>query len=127
MEPVIDFWERVHAMCERDPRYRREAYEFVMRALEHTTRKVVGKRRHISAQELLAGAVDLARLEFGDLAWTVFGDWGIGVSEDFGAIVYALVNVGLLSRQPEDSLEDLKGGIDVRAQLEPPPRPQRRA
>jgi len=61
-----------------------------MRALEHTTRKIVGKRRHISGQELLAGVVELARLEFGDLAWVVFGEWGITKSEDFGAIVYAL-------------------------------------
>lgn len=124
--PVFDFWEKVHAICEQDPRFRREAYEFVMRALEHTTARVVGPRRHVSGQELLAGIVDLARQEFGDLAWTVFREWGITGSEDFGAIVFALVGEGLLGRQPEDSLQDFSGGIDLKHELEPPQSPNER-
>ena len=122
---MFDFWEKVHAICEQDPRFRREAYEFVMHALEHTTARVVGPRRHVSGQELLAGIVDLARLEFGDLAWTVFREWGITKSEDFGEIVFALVGDGLLGRQPEDSLEDFVGGIDLRHELEPKNSPHR--
>ena len=124
--PVFDFWEKVHAICERDPRYRREAYEFVMRALDHTTSRVVGQRRHVSGQELLAGIVELARQEFGDMAWAVFREWGICSGEDFGAIVFTLVGEGLLGRQPEDSPEDFRGGINLQAELGPPsstPRP----
>jgi uncharacterized repeat protein (TIGR04138 family) len=124
--PVFDFWEKVHAICERDPRFRREAYEFVMRALENTTSRVVGERRHVSGQELLQGIVDLAREDFGELAWTVFNEWGITQSEDFGAIVFALVGEGLLGRQPDDTIGDFEGGIDVKSALAPPPqRPQR--
>jgi len=118
--PVFDFWDKVHAICERDPRYRREAYEFVMRALEYTTARLPGPRGHVSGQELLAGIVDLARQEYGDLAWIVFREWGIHESADFGAIVFTLVGEGLLGRQPEDSPEDFKGGIDVQHELEPP-------
>ena len=78
MEPaVFDFWERVHAIREKDPRYRREAYEFVMRGLEHTTQRVVGQRRHVSGQELLRGLIDLARQDYGELAWAVFTEWGV--------------------------------------------------
>jgi uncharacterized repeat protein (TIGR04138 family) len=124
--PVFDFWEKVHAICDRDPRYRREAYEFTMRALEHTTTRVVGPRRHVSGQELLRGIVDLARQEYGELAWAVFREWGIRESSDFGAIVFTLVGEGLLGRQPDDSPADFAGGIDVQAELEPPsssPRP----
>src|SRR5690349_2872327 len=123
--PVFDFWEKVHAICERDPRFRREAYEIVLRALETTTSRVVGERRHVSGQELLQGIVDLAREEFGELAWTVFNEWGITRSEDFGAIVFALVGEGLLGRQPDDSIQDFEGGIDVKSALAPPHRPQR--
>ena len=118
--PVFDFWERVHAICERDPRFKREAYEFVMRALDYTTSRVVGQRRHVSGQELLQGIVDLARQEFGEMGWAVFREWGIRSSEAFGALVFTLVGEGLLGRQPEDSLDDFKGGIDVQAELEPP-------
>jgi uncharacterized repeat protein (TIGR04138 family) len=74
-----------------------------------------------SGQELLAGIVDLAKEEYGGLAWTVFSEWGIARSEDFGAIVFALVEEGLLGRQPEDSIHDFEGGIDLRKELEPPP------
>ena len=124
--PLFDFWEKVHAICERDARFRREAYEFVMRALEHTTARVIGPRRHVSGQELLAGVVELARQEFGDLAWTVFREWGVTRSEDFGAIVFALVGDGLLGRQPEDSIQDFSGGIDLKHELEPPKSPHQR-
>ena len=128
MEPAIDdFWERVHAICARDPRFRREAYEFVMRGLEHTTQRVVGQRRHVSGQELLRGLIDLARAEYGELAWTVFNEWGVSRSEDFGAIVFHLVGEGLLGRQPDDSIEDFAGGLDLKAELEPPPRARPRA
>jgi uncharacterized repeat protein (TIGR04138 family) len=98
-----------------------------MRALEHTTSRIVGQRRHISGQELLRGLVELAREEFGELAWTVFHEWGIGRSEDFGRIVFHLVEEGVLGRQPEDSIDDFAGGIDLRAELEPPARPRPRA
>jgi uncharacterized repeat protein (TIGR04138 family) len=123
MEPALfDFWERVDTICERDPRFRREAYEFVMRGLEYTTERLTGPRRHVHGQELLQGLVDLARLEYGELAWTVFHEWGIAGSEDFGTIVFHLVGEGLLGRQPEDRIEDFAGGLDLRGELEPPPR-----
>ncbi len=125
MEPaVFDFWERVHAIREKDPRFRREAYEFVMRGLEHTTQRVVGQRRHVSGQELLRGLIDLARQDYGELAWAVFHEWGVTRSEDFGTIVFHLVADGLLGRQPDDTLADFGGGIDLQVELEPPARPR---
>lgn len=128
MEPaVFDFWEHVHAICERDPRFRREAYEFVMRGLEHTTQRVAGVRRHVSGQELLRGLIDLARQDYGELAWAVCTEWGVKRSEDFGTIVFHLVGEGLLGRQPDDTIEDFAGGLDLRRELEPPPRAQPRA
>ena len=121
--PVFDFWDRVHALTERDPRFRREAYEFVMRALEHTTTRLVRERRHVTGQELLRGLVDLARDEFGDLALAVFHEWGVHRSEDFGEIVFHLVEEGLLGRQPEDSPTDFAGGIHLDTELNPRPAP----
>jgi uncharacterized repeat protein (TIGR04138 family) len=117
----------VHEIVERDPTYRREAYEYAMRALEHTTTRVIRQRRHVSGQELLRGVCDLARQEFGDLAWTVFHEWGVRTGEDFGTVVFHLVEAGVLGKQPGDSIEDFAGGIDLRAELEPPARPSRPA
>ncbi len=128
MEPTVsEFWERVHGIVESDPRFRREAYEFAMRALEHTTTRVIRQRRHVSGQELLSGVIDLAKQEFGDLAWTVFQEWGVKSGEDFGTIVFHLVEAGVLGKQPGDAIEDFAGGIDLRAELEPPARPSRPA
>jgi len=123
--PVFDFWEKVHALCERDPRFKREAYQFVLHALDHTTSRVVGPRRHVSGQELLSGIVDLAREEYGELAWTVFEEWGITRSEDFGAIVFAMVGEGMLGREPTDSIHDFEDGIDVKSELQLKSRPRR--
>lgn len=125
VEPaVFEFWERVHAICEQDPRYRREAYEFVLRGLEHTMSRIVGEHRHVSGQELLQGLVDLARQEFGDMAWIVCQEWGIRTSEDFGSIVFHLVEAGLLGKQPGDTIDDFAGGVDLKAELEPKAHPR---
>ena len=40
---------------------------------------------------------------------TVFNHWGISETEHFGEIVFHLVEVGLLTKTDEDSLEDFKG------------------
>jgi uncharacterized repeat protein (TIGR04138 family) len=113
------FWEVVDALSEREPRFRREAYGFVVAALGATvralpeSRKADIDRRHLSGAELVIGVVRLARAEFGALADAVFREWGVTRSEDLGAIVFQLVESGQLSARPEDSLEDFSGGPDL--------------
>ena len=40
------------------------------------------------------------------MASTVLDYWGITSTEDLGRIVFLLIEVGLLARQPSDKLED---------------------
>ena len=113
------FLDLIETIRERDPRYRREAYLFVMQALDRVVRRLP-QPRHVSGQELLRGAVELARDQFGPLAYTVLREWGVAASPDVGRIVFQLVDAGLLGREPSDRLEDFEGGLELAAELAPP-------
>ncbi len=95
----------------RDPRYPVEAYRFVYEALDHTLSRI-GERRHVSGQELLDGIRDFARSRFGPLARMVFDCWNIRRTEDFGEIVFNLVEADLMSRTETDTREDFANGFD---------------
>jgi uncharacterized repeat protein (TIGR04138 family) len=113
------FWEAVDRLRESDPSYRREAYGFVLAAVGHTVRGLSRERladpekRHLSGQELLHGAVQLARREFGLMAPTVFREWGVLASTDVGEIVFQLIGEGQLQARREDRREDFAGGPDL--------------
>jgi uncharacterized repeat protein (TIGR04138 family) len=121
--PETPFWEAVDALCARHPRYRREAYGFVVAALAFAVGELPAERRsdplrrHLSGSELVTAVIRLARREFGGLSETVFREWGVTRSEDVGAIVFELVSCGQLSARPEDRLEDFQGGPDLIASL----------
>src|SRR5687767_5762002 len=110
----------------RDPRYTYEAYEFVFEALKFTQRNLgrqppedpespdlLDKQHHVSGPELLRGARDLALREFGLMARTVFRMWGIHKTDDFGEIVFNLVESNLMSKTDEDSREDFRNLFDL--------------
>jgi uncharacterized repeat protein (TIGR04138 family) len=94
-----------------DPRYKVEAYIFVMTALEYTLAKM-RRAGHLTGRELLEGLRDYARAKFGLMAKTVFEHWGVTRTEDFGVIVFNLVDRGILGKTEEDSLEDFKDVYD---------------
>jgi uncharacterized repeat protein (TIGR04138 family) len=113
------FWDAVDRVREREPRYRREAYGFVIAALGATVQALPVERqrdplrRHLSGAELVAGLIALARSEFGVMAPTVFREWGATTSEDIGRMVFQLVECGQLSARDEDSLEDFRDGPEL--------------
>ncbi len=68
--------------------------------------------RHVSGQELLNGIRALALEQFGPMTVTVLEEWGVRRCEDFGEIVFNMVDNNLLAKTAEDSREDFKGGYD---------------
>ena len=72
----------------RDTRYRLEAYGFVLMGMEFFFAKT-GERRH------------------------VLGRWGILATDDFGYIVYNLISIGVMSKQPSDRVEDFFHVFDL--------------
>lgn len=114
---VGDFWMAVEQIRERDPRYARDAYAFVMDGLDHTV-SALEERRHVTARELLYGLCAFAREKFGMLAFDVLQSWGIRSGSDVGAIVFHLIDAGILSRRDEDAREDFDTPLDFKQALE---------
>ncbi len=95
----------------REARYDERAYLFVLAALEYC-QQALTERRHLTGRELAVGCRDLALTRYGVLARTVLDHWGVRDSKDLGEIVFALVDVGLLASQPNDSKEEFVGVFD---------------
>jgi uncharacterized repeat protein (TIGR04138 family) len=105
--PELQFAEgvlaRLHA---RDgSRFNERAYLFVLSSVEFLQNRL-DARRHVTGSELSWACRDLALERFGLLARTVLDCWGIRATADFGRIVYALVEIGLLSTQDGDTEAD---------------------
>ena len=117
-DEAVDFDEAVRRCTRsRDRRYSVHAYEFVYLALGFTQqamgRDSSGKeerRRHISGQELLEGIRRLAIDRFGLLALPVMKQWGVHRTEDFGEIVFNLVECGQLRKTEQDTRSDFANG-----------------
>lgn len=126
---TVNFDEVLDRILGKDPRYQRDAYLFVREALDHTQKLVnrttkaesrqaattetgEAKVRHVSGQELLAGIRSYALEQFGPMALTVLREWGVRTCEDFGEIVFNMVENSLLAKTKKDSRDDFKGGYD---------------
>ena len=64
--------------------------------------------QHVSGQQLCMGLRDFAIDRFGLLAPVVLCQWGIHRTEDFGAIVFRMVELELLRTSPQDSTDDFR-------------------
>ncbi len=120
VNPASELLEKVARITKQDPRYKPEAYFFVLAAL-HFTVSHLPERRHITGQELLAGIRIYGLDQFGPLARQVFEYWRIRSTEDFGRIVFALVEAKLLGKTEEDSLADFKEVYDFSEAFDPDP------
>jgi len=119
MAMFVDFEEGIKAILQRDKRYAREAYEFVREALDYT-RVWMERKGHVSGQELLEGIRKYALEQFGPMSKTVLNMWGIKNCEDFGRIVFNLVEQRVLAKTPQDSIEDFREGYDFDEAFEKP-------
>ncbi len=119
------------AIRSRAAEFPEEAFEFVRDGLRHTVETVhaeaerecsrglatdlaepIEDQRHVSGQQLCLGLRDLALQRYGLLAGTVLTRWGVKKTEDFGVIVYAMIDRKELRAGDRDSFEDFKGVFD---------------
>jgi uncharacterized repeat protein (TIGR04138 family) len=112
---------KLFEIVRHDERYAYEAYEFIFEALEYTLH-MLGKQdaekeetvaRHVSGAELMQGVRELALREFGLMARTVFRQWGVNATGDFGNIVFNLIEAELMSKTAEDNLADFQDQYDL--------------
>ncbi len=119
MSDERDFETEVRRLCAEDGRYAPAAYHFLLEGLDYTIKllgreKAQGIERHVGGVELLDGIRRYALLQLGPMARFVFESWGVRRTEDFGSIVFRLIEAGLLSRQESDSLQDFVDVFDFR-------------
>ena len=86
-----------------------------MLAALHLSVSKFKKPKHISEEQLLEGIREYASEQYGAMARTVLNYWGIHKTDDFGEIVFGLVDVGILRKQPGDKAEDFHDVYDFEA------------
>ena len=112
----VNFEEGLELLLANDTRYRRGAYLFLREALDHT-HKMLGKEdseaiHHVTGGQLLDGIREYAGQQFGPMALTVLADWGVHKCQDWGEIVFAMVEYNLLKTTEQDSRDDFKDRYD---------------
>lgn len=121
---ALDFDKAVDQILHRDARYHREAYSFVRDALDHTQKNIVRANkegmRHVSARELLDGIRAYGLQVYGPMTMLVLNDWGIHSCDDFGAIVFNLIEGGLFAKTDQDNREDFKSGYHFEEAFQKP-------
>lgn len=108
-----DFSEAIEILLKEDRRYDREAYLFLRDALEFTVKlsrkpREHGSDPHVSGQQLLEGIRQYALKQYGPMVVTVFNYWRVRKCEDFGEMVYALIEMGIFGKRDTDSIEDFR-------------------
>ena len=71
-----------------------------------------GKSVHISGQKLLEALRELTIESFGKRAKATLNSWGIFKCEDFGEIVFNLVEAQLLAKSTDDDKAEFQNGFD---------------
>ena len=105
--------DKLRDVVAQNPRYAREAYEFVSEALAFTSQSL-DKQGHVTGQELCDGARQLALERFGYMARTVLESWGVQATDDFGQLVYIMIGADLLRKADADSIDDFHDLYDFR-------------
>ncbi|MSU33283.1 MAG: hypothetical protein EXS25_11655 [Pedosphaera sp.] len=114
------------SLLANDSRYTRDSYEFLREALEFTQRQIKrspNAARHVSGQELLDGIREFALKQYGPMTQLVLQEWGIYRCEDFGEIVFNMIDYQILKKTSNDSREDFKGGYEFNEAFKKPFQP----
>lgn len=118
--PIVVDWTLLKSLAP----YPAEAFHFVSEGLAHTVQSIHGQRdnpnelaptegnRHINGRQLCLGLRSFALQRYGLLARTVLHRWNIKGTEDFGKIVFAMVDAELMRKTEEDSPEDFEHVFD---------------
>jgi uncharacterized repeat protein (TIGR04138 family) len=100
--------------------YSPACFGFIRDGLAHTVEMVHGNpaeqtilelglvedSRHVCGHELCIGLKDYAIERYGMLAKSVLNKWGIHYTRDFGNIIFAMVEAGLMRTTDDDRIDD---------------------
>lgn len=135
--PLADPTHPLLLLVQRDKRYTVDAYLFVLEALTYA-QETLGmgeetgeadrdaasdassrprKRRkraeqHLTGQQLCEAARRYALDQYGYLAKTVLGSWGVVSTRDLGEIVFNMIDIGQMRKTRKDRREDFHDVYD---------------
>ncbi|MSR68867.1 MAG: hypothetical protein EXS17_00750 [Phycisphaerales bacterium] len=107
--------------------YPLEALYFVQTGFSHASKSLLKKHnhghqdgtnqlsqddRHLSGQQLCFGLLEFAIDQYGMLAPVVLRHWNVQRTDDFGRIVFALIDIGVFRKSPSDSIDDFRSVYD---------------
>jgi uncharacterized repeat protein (TIGR04138 family) len=110
--------DEIEEAIRRDGRYPPEAYQFLHTGLDLAAQRKQERRgrqrrvRHVSGQELCAALRVLATRRWGALAGEVLRRWNIRRTRDFGEMVYLMIDMKIMGRQPTDDIADFDDVYD---------------
>lgn len=107
----LEFGEAVELIIEADSRYPRDSYFFLRDALDQTVKlrkRQIGESGHVTGQQLCEGIRQHALKQFGPMVPTVMEYWGIRKTDDFGNMVWNLIELGVFGKTQKDSIDDFK-------------------
>ena len=107
----IELLRKIAKISEKDGRYSKESFLFILASLEYTLSKLT-KRKHLTGKELSKGIAEYAREQYGYLAKTVLNNWGLYTTLDYGEVVYLLINGGLMNKTEDDKKKDFADAYD---------------
>jgi uncharacterized repeat protein (TIGR04138 family) len=107
-------------------RYHANAYRFLFAALRRAQQNLGraqspgadDEQAHISGPELLDGIREFALQQFGLMARTVFHCWSIHTTDDFGRMVFDLIERGEMRKTDSDQLTDFSEVFDFEDALD---------
>jgi uncharacterized repeat protein (TIGR04138 family) len=107
-------------------RYHANAYRFLFAALRRAQQNLgrvpspdnEGEQAHITGPELLDGVREYALDQFGLMARTVFHGWSVHSTDDFGRMVFDLIERGEMRKTDSDQLADFCDVFDFEDALE---------
>src|SRR3954469_23361671 len=104
VEPEKTYEELLGEVVEEVGLYPVQAYEFIQQGLGYTVHKIHGEKkepdtnRHVNGRALCEGLRDFALQRWGLMAGTVLKRWNLKRTMDFGRIVFALIDGGLMQK-----------------------------
>ena len=127
-----NFHDVIRLIRKDDARYETGAYLFMRHALDHTLTRIkeeekTNRNRHVTGQELCEGIRDYALEQYGPMTRTLLAEWGINSTEDFGQIVFNLVETGVFGKTETDCVEDFNQVYDFDEAFAAPFRPRSKA
>ncbi|NQZ68171.1 MAG: hypothetical protein HRT89_08875 [Lentisphaeria bacterium] len=106
----------IDRILQKNPLYTKDAYRFIYDGVNFAHTKICqrenSKVRDVQAPELCSLLAEYIQGELGPMALHLLHEWGIYQTNDFGEIIFFMVEERLLSASADDNRSDFDNHFD---------------